>query len=286
MSISSSRLFQLFKYFVYALLTFNIYMFWSEEVLAAAVQFPEGIPFAALIGSFPATIDTAAWVILLLMFEMETYVLEDYHYNKRVTWSLHAVRIICYTVIVYALYGYVVKLLMHYEVMPLIGVSDLCALVSDGWSYAIDLDEYTAITASNCSSFSDAGVFIQFKNMPTLVDIAGLRDIRILAWVDVINATVWLFVVVVLELDVWLQEHDRLEGTVLRISNSIKFVLYGTLLLAALYWGIKGDFIDFWDAFLWLVAFVFIELNVVEWRQEVNESAIQGEIRTPSGKSH
>ena len=25
---------------------------------------------------------------------------------------------------------------------------------------------------------------------------------------------------------------------------------------------------DFWDAFLWLVAFVFIELNVFEWRQE------------------
>jgi hypothetical protein len=40
------------------------------------------------------------------------------------------------------------------------------------------------------------------------------------------------------------------------------------VLLAAIYWGIKGDFVDFWDAFLWLVAFVFIELNVFEWRRE------------------
>ena len=43
------------------------------------------------------------------------------------------------------------------------------------------------------------------------------------------------------------------------------------LFFAAVYWGIKGDFVDFWDAFLWLVAFVFIELNVFDWRQEALE---------------
>ena len=37
--------------------------------------------------------------------------------------------------------------------------------------------------------------------------------------------------------------------------------------IAAVYWGVKGDFVDFWDAMLWLIAFVFIELNVFEWRQ-------------------
>ena len=30
-------------------------------------------------------------------------------------------------------------------------------------------------------------------------------------------------------------------------------------------------FLDFWDAFLWLVAFVFIELNVFQWREEREE---------------
>jgi hypothetical protein len=58
--------------------------------------------------------------------------------------------------------------------------------------------------------------------------------------------------------------------------------LYGTLLFTATFWGIKGDFVDFWDAFLWLVAFVFIELNVFEWRQEVNESVIQSQITSSS----
>ncbi len=286
MSISSHRLFQLFKYFVYALLTFNIYMFWSEEVLAAAVQFPHGVPVFEVINAYAATIDTAAWVVLLLMFELETYVLEDHHYNRTVTWSLHLVRALCYTFIVYAFYGYIVNLQFHYHMVHLAGVSDLCTLATGEWSYAIDLDEYSTITASNCGTFSDAGSFFRFETMSTAVDASGLTDIRLLAWVDTINAAVWLLIVVVLEVDVWLQEHDRLEGAALKTSTRSKFVLYGLLLLAAIYWGIKGDFIDFWDAFLWLVAFIFIELNVFEWRQEVNESAIRGEIRTPSGNGH
>ena len=101
-----------------------------------------------------------------------------------------------------------------------------------------------------------------------VLDAASNTEIVRLAWVDVINAGVWLLVVAVLEIDVWLQEHHRYEGLALKASNAIKFVLYSMLLLAAIYWGFKGDFVDFWDAFLWLVAFVFIELNVFEWREE------------------
>ena len=37
---------------------------------------------------------------------------------------------------------------------------------------------------------------------------------------------------------------------------------------ACLYWGYMGDGIGFWDAILWLLAFIFIELNIFQWRQE------------------
>jgi len=282
LSINSNRLFQLFKYAVYALLAFNVYVFWSEEVLAAAVQFPNGVDLLDLIDAYAATIDTAAWVVLLLMFELETYVLEDHHYVPKVTWTLHVVRVLCYTFIVYAFYGYIVNLMFLYLSTPLNGVSDLCTLAVDGWSYAIDLDEYTQLTASNCHTFSDAGSFMRFDGMLAVVDANGFAAIKNLARIDVINAAVWLLVVLVLEIDVWLQERSRLEGIALRFSNGAKFVLYGTLLFAAVFWGLKGDFVDFWDAFLWLVAFVFIELNVFEWRQEVNESGTHSDIRTPS----
>lgn len=272
MNINSSKLYQLFKYTVYALLTINVFIFFREEWLAANVQFVGGVPLADMIEAFAATIDTAAWVVLLLMFELETYVIEDHHFNPAVTRTLQGVRVLCYSFIVYALYGYVVNLVFISHALP-VTIADLCSLASDGWSYATGLDEYLLITAANCATFSDATTLMQLPGILAVVDPAGLTDIRWLARVDVINSAVWLLVVLVLEIDVRLQERGYFEGWALRASNVAKFLLYGTLLLAAIYWGFEGNFVDFWDAFLWLVAFVFIELNVVEWRQEVKQAA-------------
>ena len=271
MNIDRDRIFQLFKYSVYALLTVNVYLFFAEEWAASVHRFVDGIILAEVIEGFAASIDTAAWVILLLMFELETYVLEDRHFTRPVTWTLHGVRVVSYVFIVYAFYGYIANLMSAYLVLPLSGVSELCSLTADQWSYAVSLDEYVGITAANCSSFSNSASFFQYEGLPALVDASGLRDIQYLAWVDVINAAVWLGIVLILEIDVWLQEHDKFEGIALKISNRLKFLLYSTLLLAAIYWGVKGDFVDFWDAFLWLVAFFFIEMNVVEWRHEAAE---------------
>lgn len=272
MTINSRRFFQAFKYTVYVLLAMNVYWFFDEETSAATLQFANGIDFADLIEAFSATIDTAAWVVLLLMFELETYVLDDQQFTKAVTWSLHGLRALCYAFIVYAFYGYIANLTFLYETTTLPDVTDICALLPDQWSWAVTLDDYAELNAANCASFSDASVYYQFRDMMAVVDAQGLRDIRYLAWVDVINAAVWLLVVMVLEIDVRLQERDRYEGLALRLSTIAKFVLYSLLLLAAIYWGLKGDFIDFWDAFLWLVAFVFIELNVFEWRQEEQQA--------------
>lgn len=268
MTIDRSTLYQLFKYTVYVLLAMNVYWFFAEESLAAQLQFPGGVGLSDLSEAYASTIDTAAWVVLLLMFELETYVLEDRHFTKPVMWTLHGLRLVCYALIVRMFFGYIENLLFLDGMSPLAGIGNLCALAADGWSYAIDLDEYTAITAGNCTTLSDATAFMRFDTMPAVVDAVGLRDLRYLSWVDVINSGVWLLVVLVLEIDVRLQERNLLGGMALKLSSAAKFILYFTLLLAAIYWGVKGDFVDFWDAFLWLVAFVFIELNVFEWRQE------------------
>ncbi len=280
MSINSNRLFRVFKYTIYALLIFNVYKFWQEEYLAAALQYVGEIPWTQIIGSFPATIDTAAWVLLLLVFELETYVLEDKHFTPLLTRTLQGTRLVCYGFVFYALYGYFVKLGFVYDTSLLAGVRDICTLNLADWSYAIDLDEYTQLTAANCAQFSTANAYIQFDRIPALVDASGLQDIQRLAWVDLINATVWILVVFVLEIDVYLQERKRFVGTALKASNLTKVVLYSALLLAAVYWGFKGDFLDFWDAFLWLLAFFLIELNVIEWRQEASDSAVSAEMTT------
>ncbi|HUD97844.1 MAG TPA: hypothetical protein VMO24_09890 [Woeseiaceae bacterium] len=275
MNIDRYKIFHAFKYTIYALLTLNVYFFFAEEWAASSHRFSDGIQFGDIIEGFAATIDTVAWVILLLMFELQTSVLADNAVGTRVSRAMHFMRAICYAFIVYAFYGYLSKLLFLLGAEPLPSIVNLCELTGGNWTYAIDLDEYEIITMANCATLSEANVFQQLSGLNAVVDQSGLTDIVRLAWVDVINSGVWLLVVFLLEFDVRLQEHHQLAGTALRISNWCKYVLYSILLLAAIYWGVKGDFVDFWDAFLWLVAFVFVELNVFEWRQETLEELPQ-----------
>ena len=270
MTINSSRLFQLFKYVVYAFLAMNVYWFFAEEYAAAPLRYPNGVGLSHLQDAYTATIDTLAWVILLLMFELETYILEDKQFTRAVSWTLHGFRAACYVVIVLAFQGYIEVLQFNSGASLLAGVFNACALPPGEWSWATTLGEYTTITAANCAEWSNATEYFKFPDAAAIVDANGLTEIIRLAWVDVINAGVWILVVVLLEIDVRLQEHNRFEGFALRASTASKYVLYSTLFVAAVYWGFRGDFVDFWDAFLWLVAFVFIELNVFEWRQEDN----------------
>jgi hypothetical protein len=273
LNVDRYKIFHVFKYTIYALLTLNVYLFFAEEWAASSHRFVDGVQFGDIIEGFAATIDTAAWVVLLLMFELQTFLLTDV-VSKSVSRALHVIRAICYAVIVYAFYGYLTKLIFLFGATSLPGIENLCELAGTSWAYAIDLDQYEIITALNCAEFSTATSFYQLSGMNAVVDQSGLIDITRLAWVDVINSGVWLFVVFLLEFDVRLQEHHKLAGPALRISNMSKYVLYSILLMAAVYWGVKGDFVDFWDAFLWLVAFVFIELNVFEWRQETLDEPV------------
>ncbi|MDX1507735.1 MAG: hypothetical protein R3358_05615 [Woeseiaceae bacterium] len=268
MTLNRRIVFQAFKYAVYAALAVNVWVFFAEEHLAAVVEFPGGVPFASLTEAYAATIDTAAWLVLLLMFELETFVLDDEQFTPRLTRTLHGIRFFSYVFIVIAFVGYVEQLVFVYDVAPAAGLVDLCALDGDGWVFAVDFEEYVAITAATCAELSEATAYLQFGQLPAVVDAAGLPHIQYLAWADVINAATWLLIVVILEIDVRLQERGRLEGAVLRISNAIKFLLYATLFVIAIYWTIDGDFVDSWDAYLWLVAFFFIEMNVLEWRHE------------------
>ena len=83
-----------------------------------------------------------------------------------------------------------------------------------------------------------------------------------------INAAAWILVVIVLEIEVRLQLGGKLSDRSMQVNKLVKFGVYGILFVAAAYWGYAGDFLDFWDAALWLFAFIFIELNVFDWRQE------------------
>ena len=92
-----------------------------------------------------------------------------------------------------------------------------------------------------------------------------------LAVVDIINSADWLIIVILLAVEVWLQTRNKLTGKLMAVSKYTKGVFYLILFLCAAYWGVKGSFLDFWDAFLWLVAFIFIEMNIFKWHNETED---------------
>ena len=141
-------LFKAGKYAIYLLLAINIGMFLRSEWLAAQHTYPGNIGLNTLIEAFTQTIDTAAWVLLLLLFELETFVLPDAMLRGRRRWALHGIRAACYLFIVYAFYGYVLQCVDLYLVAPL-PADDPCALMTAGASVLVGLKEFVALDSTN-----------------------------------------------------------------------------------------------------------------------------------------
>jgi len=148
----------------------------------------------SLYGRLTELIDTAAWLVLLMLFEWETG-----GWPLRARWVpvLHGVRLLASAAVVVAVVGYALE--------------------------------------------------------------------RV--WLDFFNEMTWLGVVALLELEVRLPpDAVRLH----RMRRTIAAVLYVALVGFLLNWAVMGfgdenphaAWLDTWDALLWLVAFVVIEMNV------------------------
>lgn len=266
-----ARLFFVVKYATYLALLANVYLFLQEELRALEHTFTGALSLSLTetVQVFSATIDTAAWVILLLLFELETAILDD---DRIVGWtkrSLHGVRMLCGLTIFWAFLGYGGELLTLYQVTWLPDFAG-CAAAGD-WSVLLRFDAYVPLDAQTCGRV-EAGAY-RISDFAVVADAQTLSGARYLAWTDVINAAAWILVVVVLEVEVRLQLRGRLTDAVVDGTRYLKYALYSTLFTAAVYWGFEGTFLDFWDACLWLFAFIFIELNVFDWQRDTHAVA-------------
>jgi len=90
-------------------------------------------------------------------------------------------------------------------------------------------------------------------------------------WLDFANAALWLLVCCTIVYDVFVPgEFGSLEW---KIRNAFKIFLYVAILAIAVYWGITSDWLDFYDASLWILCFFMIELNIFKHETELDELA-------------
>ena len=272
-----------FRYLIYGLLALNIVWFSRAELAASDALLESATNWTTLLTVFSETLDTLAWVALILLFELEISILSAERLQGKLKWLLSGLRIVCYIMIVSSLYGYWAMWQMVTTVDPT-GLADACALADQGYSYLAGLDLYPALTSANCQSLANDPLNLlnetRIVATPAQLHAAGQEAI-----VDVINAATWLLVVIIMEAEIYLQllgaAGESLRQRWLGISKRLLAPLYLVLLACAVYWLLNSDLLDFWDALLWLIAFAFIELNILDWQTNSNDHAHPS--ATPSG---
>lgn len=263
---------QLLKVVVYSLLLINFAQYIRNDWVIAGHTLHSGSTFLDWTRAYAVTLDESAWIILLILFELETYLINNPLTRVKATLML-IVRLCCYGFLAHTLYAYIFYAYELSQAQIIESVSNLCELVSRDVSYAYNL-VYTEVTADNCANLSSASQFL-YIDPPTFFivqDPDGLRIEKQLIWVDIIEAITWLLILATIEVTVYLQDRGIVRGLLLKTANNAKFLLYSILWCAIFYWIYRGHYMFAWDEFVWIVGFIAIEINVVEWRKEINQS--------------
>ncbi len=80
------------------------------------------------------------------------------------------------------------------------------------------------------------------------------------AWIDATNITLWIGVVILLEFEV---RYPRVVASRRQLFVIIAALLYGGLATMVMAWAWRGEWFDAYDAVLWLMAFLVIEMNLL-----------------------
>ena len=87
---------------------------------------------------------------------------------------------------------------------------------------------------------------------------------------DIYNALIWIGIVILIESE--LVYENNLSPTTIRVIHILKILLYASLFVIALLWQFDGEWLDFYDAALWIVCFFFIELNILKIEEHQEET--------------
>ena len=267
---------QRLKLVIYALLLVNFAHYIGNDVEQAQHTFHSEWRWYDWTSNFATTLDELGWFILLFLFELETYVLSDDAFTRSRVVAMKAIRLICYVAIGHAVFAFGEYLADLADATHHVD-SALCAFANEGLSFARNL-EYWELDASNCGTLSAGSEFYIFSQGQVISDIAGMTIELELAWVDLVEVVVWLFILFFIELRIRLQDRGISNGRLLSFATTTKGVLYGTLWCLAAYWAYRGHWIFAWDEALWILGFMAIGMNLSDWRKEIAQST------TPTGE--
>lgn len=266
--LTHPRIAQVIKYTVYAGLFINGYFYFVDDYGVAISSLPDDASLDDLLTTFATSIDTVAWLGLIILFELETYALPDEAFTRRIVNLLRVLRALCYASILYAAYGYTAEAMDNFTVTLVEGVTSLCQVAGQGEYLQLDVVRYAEITLANCAGLTQETAFYHLDGEVAFVPESLLPHLESMGVVDVVNAYVWLAVVALIEVEVWLQTADKFASKRLLAVRLIKSLCYLVLIGNCVIWLFEGYYMYSWDAFLWIFGFWAIEFNLAYWEKE------------------
>jgi len=259
---------QAVKWTVYTLLIINFVFYIFEDWNRAIHTLHAGSTFLDWTSEFANSIDESAWFLLLFMFELETYVVADEDWTGWIAHTVRGARLFCYALIAHTVYAYIIVVASLQPTVAVEDISDLCGLTNADVSYVYNL-EYTEVNEQNCGELSGESQFYWLAEDSVVSDMAGLNLERDLAWADLIEAVVWLLILLAIEVVVRLQGRGVTGGALISTANTLKIFLYLSLIAFGIYWATLSHWLYLWDELVWIGGFAAIEMNVSEWRDEL-----------------
>ena len=151
------------------------------------------------------------------------------------------------------------------------------ALDSLGWLVLLGVFEWETSTLGRPRSGGETAALWAAQGAGyAVVVLAWIGYAREGMWPDFANATLWLGVVLALAFDVRFPPGDaaaRLRAH--RARRAARGALYAGLFGLALWWAATGEWLDGFDAALWLLCFFAIEGNILE-HEHVEPAAPRG----------
>ena len=263
------------KLAVYLLIIANLSFYVVEDWTAAQYALTADATLLDILGNYASSLDDFAWIGLLLIFEVETWWLEDDFDNRLVEGVMHALKVLFLGMILHTSYTYITSWQSWFNAVPLEGVTDLCSLTSEDLSVYRNLG-YTPIDAQSCAGIPHDGKLYRYPGEPLVTDATGLAEDKLLRIADLVENLSWLLIVVLLQAAVHLQNREVYSGPAIAFVTWGKLLGYGGIVVASAFWISKGHYVYAWDEFLWIAGFMLLERNLSAWRSELADEHASG----------
>lgn len=257
---------QRFKWTVYALLFFDFILYLIQDIEYAHFTLDAQSTLLEYARAYVTSIDLIAWFLLILLFELETYVLVGRDWTGMTKWTVHGVRLVCYAAILHTSFSNDIALHEFQDPGRLPPAADACAYADGDWSFLRNRD-YLEIDRGNCADIGRGPEFFALSDDPVITDRAGLEEGLILAWTDLAESVSWLLIVFITEAVVRFKTRAAGSGSLLTWLQRIKGALYILIIAIAFYWGSKQQYLYLWDEMIWVLGFLVIDVNIRDWRK-------------------